>query len=81
MAITLAPAINTLGIDAPVLGPWFSVNTVNLPALTLSQNLGLTVNFAGADWYAPATGTLSLFISNSANPPAALDALQDSAGL
>lgn len=81
MAITLAPAINTLGIDAPVLGPWFSVNGINLPALTLAQNLGLTVNFAGADWYAPATGTLSLFISNNTSPPAALDALQDSAGL
>lgn len=81
MAITLAPAINTLGIDAPVLGPWFSVNSINLPALTLTQNLGLTVNFTGADWYAPATGTLSLFISNNASPPAALDALQDSAGL
>ncbi len=81
MAITLAPAINTLGITAPVLGPWFSVNTVNLPALTAGQNLGLTVNFAGAtNWYAPATGTLSLFISNGANPPAALDALQDSTG-
>lgn len=82
MAITLAPALNTLGITAPVLGPWFSVNTVNLPALTASQNLGLTLNFGAAtDWYAPATGTLSLFITNGANPPAALDALQDSAGL
>lgn len=81
MAITLAPATNTLGITAPVLGPWFSVNTVNLPALVPGKNLGLTVNYTSpTNWYAPAAGTLSLFISNGANPPAALDALQDSTG-
>ena len=81
MAITLTPAVNTLGITAPVLGPWFSVNSVNLGALTPAKNLGLTVNFAAAtDWWAPATGTLSLFVTNSAAPPAAIADLQDSAG-
>ena len=81
MAITLTPAVNTLGITAPVLGPWFSVNTVNLAVLTPVNNLGLTVNFAAAtDWWAPATGTLSLYVTNSAAPPSAIADLQDSGG-
>ncbi|HEX3133716.1 MAG TPA: hypothetical protein VHX44_09075, partial [Planctomycetota bacterium] len=81
MPITLTPALNALGITAPVLGPWFSVNSVTLPVLTPAKNLALTVSFAGAtDWWAPATGTLSLFVANGATPPPALDALQDSTG-
>lgn len=81
MAITLNPPLANLGIMAPVLGPWFSDNAVNLAAPVAGQRLGLTINFAAAtDWYAPATGTLSLFVTNGANPPAALDALQDSSG-
>lgn len=81
MAITLSPAVGTLGIAAAVLGPWFSVNTVALPVPQAGQNLGVTINFAAAtDWYAPATGTLSLYVSDGTNPPAALDALQDASG-
>lgn len=81
MAITLTPAVNTLGITAPVLGPWFSNNAVTLGALVAAKNLALTVNFpAATNWWAPATGTLSLFVTNSAAPAAAIADLQDSAG-
>lgn len=81
MAITLTPAIANLGIMAPVLGPWFSQPSVTLDALDPTKKLGLTVNFAAAtDWYAPATGTLSLFVTDGSNPSSALDALQDSDG-
>lgn len=81
MAITLNPPIANLGIMAPVLGPWFSDNTVILPAPTPARRLALTLNFTAAtDWYAPATGTLSLFVTGGGGPPPALDALQDSAG-
>jgi hypothetical protein len=81
MAITLNPPISSLGIMAPVLGPWFSDTSVSLPAPSTSGNLGLTVNFpAATTWLAPATGLLSLFIANGSNPAAALDALQDSSG-
>jgi len=79
MAITLTPAVNTLGITAPVLGPWFS-GDVRLAAVTPAKNLGLTVTFADTDWWAPATGTLSLFVTNTAAPPAAIADFQDSAG-
>src|SRR5215472_5795306 len=80
MAITLSPTIADLGIMAPVVGPWFS-QAITLDALDPSKKLGLTVNFAAAtDWYAPAAGTLGLYVTDGANPPAALDALQDSDG-
>lgn len=80
MAITLNPPIDNLGIMAPVLGPWFSDAAVNLDVPDPADLLRLTVNFAAAtDWFAPATGTLSLFVTGGATPPA-LDALQDSSG-
>lgn len=81
MAITLTPAINTLGITAPVLGPWFSNNAVTIGPLVAAKNLAVTVNFpAATNWWAAATGTLSLFVTDSANPPAAIANLQDSSG-
>src|SRR5262245_32800837 len=80
MAITLNPPVGNLGIMAPALGPWFSQNTVTLPALNVAQKLGLPMTFTGCNWYAPATGTLSLYVTNAANPPPALDSLQDSDG-
>lgn len=80
MAITLAPTVALLGIMAPRLGPWFST-AVPLGAMQPGQKLGLTVTFpAATDWFAPATGTLSLFVSNPGSIPPALDALQDSDG-
>ncbi len=80
MAITLVPPVGPLGIMAPVLGPWFST-AVTLPAMVPAQKLALVVNFAAAtDWFAPATGLLSLFVGNAGSPPPALDALQDSDG-
>ncbi|WAS94934.1 hypothetical protein [Nannocystis punicea] len=81
MAITLNPPLDNLGIMAPVLGPWFSDDAVNLGVPVPAQRLRLPVNFAAAtDWFAPATGTLSLFVTDAANPPPALDTLQDSSG-
>lgn len=80
MAITLNPAPANLGIVSPVLGPWFSQN-VNLAALDLTQALRLPVAFAAAtDWLPPATGTLSLFVINTANPPPMIAHLQDADG-
>lgn len=81
MAITLNPAISDLGIMAPVLGPWFSDVSVNLPAIAPAQKLGLSVTLpAGTAWLPPATGLMSLYVSTPGNPPPALDALQDSDG-
>ncbi|MFY0534326.1 hypothetical protein [Nannocystis pusilla] len=80
MAITLNPPIDDLGIMAPVLGPWFSDAAVNLDVPDPADLLRLTVDFAAdTDWFAPATGTLSVFVTGGATPPA-LDALQDSSG-
>ncbi len=80
MAITLNPTPAALGIMAPVLGPWFST-AVTLGAPDPAKKLGLAVNFGAAtDWYAPATGTLSLYITDPGNPAPALDTLQDSDG-
>ncbi len=79
MAITLVPPVGPLGIMAPVLGPWFST-AVTLPALAVANKLALQVALpANTDWFAPATGLLSLFVTTG-NAPAALDALQDSDG-
>lgn len=80
MAITLNPKISDLGIMAPVIGPWFSNATLSLPALPADSKLGMDVAMTGVDWFAPATGTLSLYISNATAPPPGLDALQDATG-
>ena len=84
MPITLQPPVANLGIMAPVLGPWFSTN-VQLPAPNPAQNLSLSIDFGNSppgttDVYAPATGTLSLYVTTAGAPPAALDALQNSTG-
>lgn len=80
MAITLNPTVKSLGIMAPVLGPWFS-QPVTLGALDPSKKLALSVTFSAAtDWYAPAAGLLGVFVTDGTNPPQALDALQDSDG-
>ena len=73
MAIALNPAVAQLGITAPVLGPWFDVNLV-LPAPSPQLGLTATLN-VGASWLPPATGTLSLYIADPVNVPAALAGL------
>jgi hypothetical protein len=80
MAITLNPPVSDLGIMAPVLGPWFST-AVTLDTVDPTHKLALPVTFGSAtDWYAPASGLFSVYVTSGANPPAALDALQDSDG-
>lgn len=76
MAITLNPVPTTLGILAPVLGPWFST-PVTLPAPDLSRKLALRFDPSGANWLPPATGTLSLFVADTANPPGPIAQLTD----
>ena len=80
MTINLNPTVQALGIMAPVLGPWFSDHTVNLPVVNPTGKLGLNVTLpANTNWLPPATGLMSLYVS-SGSPPPALDALQDSDG-
>ena len=79
MAITLNVAMNTLGITAPVLGPWFSQD-ITLAELAPQQSLRLPVSFNNTDWLPPTTGTLSLFIANGSNPSPLIAHLQDAAG-
>lgn len=80
MPITLNPAVPALGIFAPVLGPWFSVNAVQIPALAAGSRLEVPINAAGADWYAPAAGVFSLLVVQNNVIPPMLDTLQDSNG-
>lgn len=83
MTILYKPPINTLGIMAPVLGPWFSGGPAmpNIPALPASggvpTQLHVPINLAGTNWLPPATGNLSLYyIQNNVVPPA-LDTLRN----
>ncbi|WNG58798.1 hypothetical protein F0U59_31745 [Archangium gephyra] len=83
MTTTYQPPINTLGIMAPVLGPWFTggAGMPVLPALPVTGNvptqLHLPLTLNNTAWLPPATGNLSLYyIQNNAVPPA-LDSLRD----
>lgn len=79
MAILLTPKPADLGIMAPLLGPWFSDGSLELPLAT--DTLSVAPAFAGTtDWLAPASGVLSLYITSSQKPPAALCSLQDADG-
>ena len=81
MAITLNPTVSTLGIMAPVIGPWFSDANITLPVPDSAKKLGLSLTLSGStNVFPPATGLMSLYISSAASPPAALNALQDSDG-
>ena len=83
MTIVYRPPINTLGIMAPVLGPWFNggqamPNIVALPAAGgVPTQLHVPINLARASWLPPAAGILSLFyIQNNVVPPA-MDTLRN----
>src|SRR5262245_38547639 len=81
MAITLNPTPAALGILAPVLGPWFDDISVNLPAPDVGQRLALRFTPPSpCRWQPPATGTLSLFIADTANPPEPIAHLSDADG-
>src|SRR3954449_1145249 len=79
MAFTLDPDPSTLGIAAPYLGRWFT-SSVTLPAPAAGSTLGLSVNLQANDWRPPATGFLSLFVSEPSSPPPQLASLRDAKG-
>jgi hypothetical protein len=63
----LTPAPNSLGLESPTLGPWFSTD-VTLPVP--GDDLGVTVSIpASTDWLPPAAGLLSLAVATSTLPP------------
>jgi hypothetical protein len=72
---TLQPAIGTLGLGAPFLGPWFDDPNLTLPApdvLPGSGDLALALPLAQATtaWLPPAGGLLSLHVATPVRPPA-----------
>lgn len=81
MAIILNPTVSNLGIAAPVLGPWFSQSvSIPMPAAG-ATSLGLDLVLpSSTDWFAPATGTLSLFVASASPLPPLIDSLQDAGG-
>jgi hypothetical protein len=83
MTTLYQPPVNTLGIMAPVLGPWFTGGNAMpiLPALpgpaNLPTQLHVPVALNNTNWLPPATGNLSLYyVQNNAVPPA-LDTLRN----
>ncbi|WP_030455847.1 hypothetical protein [Herbidospora cretacea] len=63
----LVPEPGTLGLEAPLLGPWFSTD-VTLPVPAADLGVPVTIP-AGTDWLAPATGLLSLAVATDPPPP------------
>jgi hypothetical protein len=72
----LQPAIDTLGLAAPYLGPWFDDPAMTLAApdtLPGSGDLSVTLQFGAAinpRWLPPATGVLSLHVATALRPAA-----------
>jgi hypothetical protein len=63
----LTPAPNSLGLESPTLGPWFSTDlTLPVPGDDLSVTVAVP---AGTDWLPPASGLLSLAVATAALPP------------
>lgn len=75
---TLNPAPDTLGLDSPVLGPWFSDNTLTLGAPDADLAVALAPA-ADIEWLPPASGLLSFYIA-TATRPQALAGLRNAAG-
>ncbi len=69
----LQPPIDTLGIAAPYLGPWFDDVNLRLAVPDGNPNdidlsVPLTLTTASTRWLPPATGTLSLHVSSTERP-------------
>jgi len=63
--VDLVPPVESLGHAAPILGPWFSSNTVALAA----PNPDLSVDIEPeVEWLPPTGGLLSLAIASSTRP-------------
>ncbi|WP_131105697.1 hypothetical protein [Ornithinimicrobium sufpigmenti] len=60
----LVPAPGQLGLEAPLLGPWFSTDlTLPVPS---SDDLGVTLTIPdGTSWLPPATGLLSFAVAGT----------------
>ena len=76
--ITLVPSPRDLGLHSPVIGPWFSADTVTLglPEDDLAVPLTLGSN---VEWRPPVAGFLSFYIA-SATRPAGLARLRGPSG-
>jgi hypothetical protein len=78
MPITLIPSPRTLGLHSPVIGPWFSADTVTLglPEDDLAVPLTLGGN---VEWRPPVAGFLSFYLA-TATRPAGLACLRGPSG-
>lgn len=64
--MTLAPAPDTLGLESPAIGPWFSTDvTLGVPGDDLGVSLDLS---PGENWLPPAGGLLSLAVATDPRP-------------
>lgn len=63
----LTPAPDSLGLESPTLGPWFSTDLL-LPAPDEDLSASVTIP-AGTDWLPPAAGLLSLAVASPTLPP------------
>ncbi len=77
--ITLTPSPRSLGLHSPVLGPWFSADTVQLPLPNDDLSVSLTLG-GGVEWRPPAAGILSFYAASDPRPPG-LAHLRGSEGL
>ena len=70
MATVLMPAINTLGIAAPYIGPWFDPDIqLAAPDVSMNADLSVTLQFAqNTNWLPPATGLFGLHVSTTPRP-------------
>lgn len=65
--ITLTPSPRSLGLHSPVLGPWFSADTVQLPLPDADLALPLTLG-GNVEWRPPAAGILSFYVASDPRP-------------
>ncbi len=65
--ITLTPSPRSLGLHSPVLGPWFSADTVQLPVP--DDDLAVPLTLGGdVEWRPPAAGILSFYVASDPRP-------------
>lgn len=65
--ITLTPSPRSLGLHSPVIGPWFSSDTVTLGLPEDDLAVALTLG-GNVEWRPPVAGFLSFYIATSARP-------------
>ncbi len=65
--ITLNPSPRSLGLHSPVIGPWFSADSVTLPLP--DADLAVALNLDGnVEWRPPAAGFLSFYVATATRP-------------